>query len=207
MDGGSARAATSARAGASSSSPAAITPPPITTTSGLKMFTKLAIATPRFVPISAQHLDRRLVAVVRELGHERTGELAPVGKRSAEPGVGALAARHAEPPAQAPSPTRATRRSRGWGSCPGRAARPYRSRRGRAHRPRRSPPRYSSPRRISPPPIPVPIVSIDGLARAARGAGAVLGERRHVGVVVDEHRQPQPLGHDRRRTGCWPAAD
>jgi len=41
--------------------------------------------------------------------------------------------------------------------------------------------------------------------RPARGAGAVLGERRHVGVVVDEHGQTEPLGHDRaeRDVGKW----
>ena len=35
----------------------------------------------------------------------------------------------------------------------------------------------------------------DRLAAAARRPGAVLGERRQVGVVVDEHRQAEPLGH------------
>ena len=43
------------------------------------------------------------------------------------------------------------------------------------------------------------------LARSARSAGPVLGERRHVGVVIDEYGQPQPLGHDRaeRDVGEW----
>ena len=34
-----------------------------------------------------------------------------------------------------------------------------------------------------------------GLAATARRAGAMLGQRREVGVVVDEHRQAEPLGH------------
>src|SRR6185312_7024360 len=34
------------------------------------------------------------------------------------------------------------------------------------------------------------------LVGPTRGAGTMLGERRHVGVVVDEYGQSEPLGHD-----------
>ena len=43
--------------------------------------------------------------------------------------------------------------------------------------------------------MPVPIVSITASLAAAGGAGAMLGQRREVGVVVDEHRQIESLGH------------
>ncbi len=43
--------------------------------------------------------------------------------------------------------------------------------------------------------MPVPIVSTTRLGRAPCRAGAMLGERRRIAVVVDEHGQPEPLGH------------
>ena len=49
------------------------------------------------VPISVEHLDRGLVAVVRQLGHQRAGDLAPLGERPAERRVGLLARRSAAP--------------------------------------------------------------------------------------------------------------
>ena len=44
------------------------------------------------------------------------------------------------------------------------------------------------------------------LARAPRGAGAVLGERGRVRVVVHEHGQPDPLGHHVAEGDARPAA-
>ena len=56
-------------------------------------------------------------------------------------------------------------------------------------------PRTSSPSTTIAPPIPVPSVSITACAGAARRPEAVLGEHRRVGVVVDDDRQAEALGH------------
>ena len=49
---------------------------------------------------------------------------------------------------------------------------------------------------IRPPPIPVPTVIITALRGAARRPVEVLGERRDVGVVVDEDGEAGPLGDE-----------
>ena len=46
--------------------------------------------------------------------------------------------------------------------------------------------------------MPVPMRQHHDLAGTPRRAGAVLGDRRDVGVVVDEHGQAEALGHDVR---------
>ncbi len=76
-DGGSARSATSSRAGSSSRSPAATAPPPITITCGLSAFTRLTRPAPRRRPISASAARAALVALVRQLGGDRSGDLGP----------------------------------------------------------------------------------------------------------------------------------
>ncbi len=44
--------------------------------------------------------------------------------------------------------------------------------------------------------MPVPMVRITASLAPAGGSRPMLGQRRHVAVVVHEHRQAQPLGHD-----------
>ena len=54
------------------------------------MLTKLAIATPRRVPISVEHGERRRVAVVGQLGDEGPGSAWPSAERPASAGLRAL---------------------------------------------------------------------------------------------------------------------
>ena len=51
--------------------------------------------------------------------------------------------------------------------------------------------------------MPVPIVSIAACAGSAGGPRPVLGEHRHVGVVVDEHRQSQRARSSPRRKSMF----
>ena len=191
--------ATAARAGSSSSSPAAITPPPTTTTWGLKkMLTKLAIATPRRRPTS-------FVAAIAAASPSWASSVTS-GPASSRPGFsgpppapsgGTHAAISTSPPAPARCRRRTPPRAHGQGqvalalgfvhvdhhvpqlgTCPGRAA-------GGARR-----------TRIRPPAIPVPIVSTTASLAAPRAAPARCSAiAAAFAVVVDEHRQPQPLGH------------
>ena len=138
--------------------------------------------------------DRGLVAGERRLGHGLAVDLAALGEQPAERRVGRRARPPRAPRGRAPCPRRAPRRSRGWGSCPGRAGRRPRSRCGRARRRRRSRRgrarrRGSARRRSRCRPSASPRSSCP-----AAGAVEVLGERGDVGVVVDEDRQPDPLG-------------
>ena len=103
------------------------------------MFTKLAIADAESRPISVERLDRRVVAVVGELGDERAGELPAVGERPAERRVAGCS----RATRSASRAERGARRHRleapvVRGSCPGTAGRRGRSPCGRARRPRRS---------------------------------------------------------------------
>ena len=124
------------------------------------MLTKLAIATPIRRPDQLDHLDRGLVAVVGELGDQRADELAAVVERSREAGARPLAGDPQRLARERGARRVATRRSRGWDSCPGTAGRRSRSRCGRARPRRRSRPGTACRRGSGRHRCPVPIVSI-----------------------------------------------
>ena len=143
-----------------------------------------------------EHLDRGLVAVVGQLGHERPGQLAALGQRPAEPGVRALA--------RQPQRLARQRRARGQRldapvvgavALAGRAVLVDHHVAELAGRADRAAVQLAA--EDQPAADPGADRQQHRLVGAPRGARAVLGQRGQVGVVVDEHRQPEPLGHDR----------
>ncbi len=140
-------------------------------------------------------LARRLVPVVGELGHERPGSSRPSASARAEPGVRAARRPAAWPRAPAPVPEANASTQPRLGQLPWHGG-----------------PSNSITMCPSSPATPIaPAVELaaedqaaadpgperhhDRLAGALGGAGAVLGDGGRVAVVVDEHRQPEPLGH------------
>ena len=157
-EGGRALVATTLRIGSSSSSPAAITPPPITTTCGLKMLTKLVIATPSREPISS--ITSIAAASPSCASSVTSGPTSGCPSASARPRPECGRSRATRVASRASAVPDAIASMQPWFGqlpwqggpfssitmWPSSAAEPIA-------------PWYSSSRRISPPPIPVPIVS------------------------------------------------
>ena len=198
--GGSARARSSSRAGSSSRSPTAETPPPITNTSGSKMLARL------------RERDAEVAAGLR---HHLAGGTIARRARARSP----CALRSAPRRAPCPAPSRvalggrlpglarsrcrrqASRRSHGWGSCPGRAGRPRRSRCARAPPPAPVEPAVDLAVEDQPPADAGADREHHHVPRAAARAVEELGEGGDVGVVVDEDREPEPLPASGRGSG------
>ena len=137
------------------------------------------------------------IALVRQLGHDPAGDLLARGQpRGPAPTSGCAARQPPRPRGRSPSPTPSPRGTRGPGSRPGSRARGGRRPCARSRPPR--PSRAAVDRAVehaAPPPIPVPSVSSTACGRPARRPEPRLGQQRRVRVVVDDHRQPEPLAH------------
>ena len=92
-------------------------------TSGLKMFTSETSPTPRLRPISRDRVARHRIALLRELGDQRPGQLPPLLQRLPERCVRPARDRHRSRDAPARCRSTWSPGSRSWGSPTGTAAR------------------------------------------------------------------------------------
>ena len=191
---GSARSATSARTGPRSSSPAPITPPPITTTSGLNVFTKLAIATPRLRPmVSIVSIAASSPSWASSVTSGPTSSRPSACARPRPESGRSWAIRSASRASAVPDASDSTQPWFGqfpWHGGPFRSITTCPSSAAGAD---------CAAVELAAEDQPAADAGADreqdGLVATAGGAGAVLGDCRTVRVVVDEHRKIEPLGH------------
>ena len=168
-------------------------------TSGLKMLTSPTSPSAEQAPDLGEHVARALVAVVRELGHQRAVISRPAASLAAERRRRGCASAARWPPRPIALPD-AYHSKCPW---PGQSAAGTAGRRCPATMWPISPapplaPRIEPRRRMTmPPPMPGAERQHQRVGGAARRAVTPLGEHRAVGVVVDGDRQPEPLGHQR----------
>ena len=194
--GSSARARISARAGSSSISPAAITPPPITITSGLSTLTMFDSPTPSARPTVA--IASRATGSPSCASSVTNGPVSSRPSSSASPSaVSGRRATRSDASRTSAEPDAITSRQPRFGQCPWHGG-PSMS---IDHVPElpagADPAALQPPAEHDPAADPGPEREHHDVVRAAAGAVARLGEHRAVAVVVDRHRQPEPLGHHR----------
>ena len=191
---GSDAPATTARAGASSSSPAAITPPPITTTSRIEDVDQVGDRHPEPRPISA--IASIAAGSPSWASSVTSGPISStaLGHGPAEARIRALRREPARLAGQ-----RGAGRERLHAAAAGAVALARRAVHldhhvaDLARGAERAPVELAAQDQAAG--DAGPERQDDRVARAPGRAGAVLGDRASVGVVVDEHRQAEPLGH------------
>ena len=140
------------------------------------------------------------VAVVGELRHQRSGELATAARA---PDQGPSPAAHLpsfSPPGRARCPMQVTSMQPWFGQLPWHGGPSLSITMWPSSAPRSDRAAIRRSAEDQPTADPGPDRHHHDLAGANGGAGSMLGEGRHVAVVVDEHRQSEPFSHHIAKT-------